>query len=109
MATVVVGQKLGGHYQILHQIGEGGFSVIFLAKDIQRSGNPKCVVKQFKAKATDPYTLWEARHLLENLEKHDQIPLLLAHFQESQEFYLVQKYIEGHDLSKELLLSKKAE
>ncbi|WP_331280966.1 serine/threonine-protein kinase [Fischerella sp. PCC 9605] len=114
MATVIVGQKLGGRYQILQQIGEGGFSVTFLAEDIQRPGNPKCVVKQFKPKATDPYTLQEARRLfnqeaeiLENLGKHDQIPRLLAHFEENQEFYLVQEYIEGHDLSKELLPSKK--
>jgi serine/threonine-protein kinase len=114
MATVIVGQKLGGRYQILDQIGKGGFGVTFLAEDIQRPGNPKCVVKQLKPMVTDPHTLREARRLfnqeaeiLENLGKHEQIPRLLAHFEENQEFYLVQEYIEGHDLSKELLLGKK--
>lgn len=105
---------LGGRYQILEQIGKGGFSVTFLAQDIQRPGHPKCVVKQFKPMATDPYTLqvgktWFDREaaVLEELGNHDQIPRLLAHFEENQEFYLVQEYIEGHDLNAELPLGTK--
>lgn len=106
-------QKLGGRYQILKYLGEGTFGVTFVAEDMQRPRNPKCVVKQFKPKATDPYTLREAQRLfdqeaemLETLGKHDQIPSLLAHLEENQEFYLVQEFIEGHDLSAELPLAK---
>jgi serine/threonine-protein kinase len=33
---------------------------------------------------------------------HDQIPKLFAHFAENQEFYLVQEYIKGHDLTHEI-------
>jgi serine/threonine-protein kinase len=102
-------QKLGGRYQILKYLGEGTFGVTFVAEDMQRPRNPKCVVKQFKPKATDPYTLGEAQRLfdqeaemLETLGKHDQIPSLLAHLEENHEFYLVQEFIEGHDLSAEL-------
>ncbi|MEI1375918.1 MULTISPECIES: serine/threonine-protein kinase [unclassified Nostoc] len=106
--------KLGGRYQILEQIGQGGFGVTFLAEDTQRPGNPKCVVKQFQPIFTNPDTLQSAKRffnseavILEKLGNHDQIPRLLAHFEEDQEFYLVQEYIEGHDLSKELLPGKK--
>ncbi|MCV3216849.1 protein kinase [Plectonema radiosum NIES-515] len=113
MVTVMLGQKLGGRYQILKYLGEGTFGVTFVAEDMQRPRNPKCVVKQFKAKAIDPYTLREAQRLfdqeaemLETLGKHDQIPSLLAHLDENQEFYLVQEFIEGHDLSAELPLGK---
>ncbi|MGI2905729.1 protein kinase domain-containing protein [Tolypothrix sp. VBCCA 56010] len=105
----MLGQKLGGRYQIIQHLGQGAFGVTFVAEDMQRPRNPKCVVKQFKPKATDPHTLGEARRLfdqeaemLETLGKHDQIPCLLAHFEENQEFYLVQEFIEGHDLSEEL-------
>ncbi|MBL1203724.1 MAG: serine/threonine protein kinase, partial [Nostoc sp. GBBB01] len=110
----MMGQKLDGRYQILQQIGKGGFGVTFLAEDMQRPRNPKCVVKQFKPMSTDPYSLREAKRLfekeaeiLETLGNHNKIPRLLAHFEEDQEFYLVQEYIEGHDLSKELLPGKK--
>ncbi|MDF5712150.1 MAG: protein kinase [Nostoc sp. S4] len=106
--------KLGGRYQILEQIGKGGFGVTFLAEDTQRPGNPKCVVKQFQPILTNPDTLHEAKRffnseavILETLGNHERIPRLLAHFEENQEFYLVQEYIEGHDLSKELLPAKK--
>jgi serine/threonine-protein kinase len=109
----MLGQTIGGRYRIIRQIGKGGFGVTFLAEDIQRPGNPHCVVKQLKPMATDPYTLRAGKILFEreaevqeNLGNHDQIPRLLAHFEENQEFYLVQEYIEGHDLSQEVLLGK---
>jgi len=40
---------------------------------------------------------------LEKLGRHDQIPQLLAYFQEDKEFYLVQEFIQGHSLRDELL------
>lgn len=106
-------QKLGGRYQILNYLGQGSFGVTFVAEDTQQPGYPKCVVKQLKPKATDPYTLSEAQRLfdqeaemLQTLGKHDQIPRLLAHLEENQEFYLVQEFIEGHDLTVELPVGK---
>ncbi len=114
MVTLMLGQKLSGRYQILEYLAKGAFGVTFVAEDMQRPGNPKCVVKQFEPMATDPYTLREARRLfdqeaemLEKLGNHNQIPCLLAHIEENQEFYLVQEFIEGHDLSAELLPGKK--
>ncbi|MBD2436609.1 serine/threonine-protein kinase [Nostoc sp. FACHB-110] len=105
----MLGQTVGGRYQILTQLGRGGFGTTFIAQDMQRPGNPKCVVKQFKPLANDPYTLNAAKRFfdleaatLEMLGKHDQIPQLLAHFAENAEFYLVQEFIPGHDLNAEL-------
>ena len=107
------GQMLGGRYQIIKHIGQGGFGVTFLAVDMQRVRNPQCIVKQLKPRASDPYTLREAKRLfdqeaqtLEELGNHDQIPRWLAHFEENKEFYLVQEYIEGHDLNQEVLPGK---
>jgi len=37
------------------------------------------------------------------LGNHDRIPRLFAYFEENQEFYLVQEFIEGHDLSQEII------
>ncbi len=102
-------QTVGERYQILTQLGQGGFGTTFLAQDIQGSGNQQCVVKHFKPLSTDAHTLQEAKRLfaqealiLKTLGKHNQIPQLLAHFEENQEFYLVQEYIPGHDLTKEI-------
>ncbi|MBO3458819.1 protein kinase [Aetokthonos hydrillicola Thurmond2011] len=100
---------LGNRYQIITQLGRGGFGTTFIAIDTQRPGNPRCVVKQFKPLATDPFTLQVAKRLfdqeaeiLETLGKHDQIPQLLAYFEENQEFYLIQEFVEGEDLTQEL-------
>ncbi len=110
MVTYTIGQILGGRYQILEKLGQGTFGITFKAIDIGRPGNPVCVVKQFKPTSTDPFTLDVGRKLFireaEKLEKvghHAQIPQLLAYFQDKQEFYLVQEYIAGHDLSRELV------
>ncbi|MDJ0798768.1 MAG: serine/threonine-protein kinase [Calothrix sp. MO_167.B12] len=105
----MLGKTLGGRYKIFQQIGEGGFGVTFLAEDIQRPGNPVCVVKLFRPQTNDSHTLTAGKILfnreaetLERLGIHDQIPRLLAHLQEDRQFYLVQEFIEGYDISQEL-------
>ncbi|WP_246844391.1 serine/threonine-protein kinase, partial [Hydrocoleum sp. CS-953] len=49
----------------------------------------------------------EAETLYKLGKDSDQIPKLFAHFQEGTEFYLVQEYIEGQDISQELTPGKK--
>jgi serine/threonine protein kinase len=107
--NLLVGQALGGRYQIISELGQGGFGTTFLAEDLHLPGNYRCVVKQLKPQATDPATLQAARRLfdteakvLHELGKHPQIPQLFAYFEENREFYLVQEFIPGEELSQEI-------
>ncbi|OBQ10015.1 serine/threonine-protein kinase [Anabaena sp. AL09] len=110
----MIGTIIDKRYHIIQNLGQGGFGTTFLAKDTKRPGNPLCVVKQFTPASTDPATLIILKRLfeqeavtLEMLGKHDQIPQLLAHIEEYQEFYIVQEYIKGNDLSDELISGQK--
>jgi len=110
----MIGTIIDKRYHIIQSLGKGGFGTTFLAKDTKRPGNPLCVVKQFTPASTDPATLTILKRLfdqeavtLEMLGKHDQIPQLLAHIEEYQKFYIVQEYIEGNDLSDELISGQK--
>ncbi|MBW4497113.1 MAG: SUMF1/EgtB/PvdO family nonheme iron enzyme [Oscillatoria princeps RMCB-10] len=105
----MLGRTLKRHYKIVKYLGGGGFGQTFLASDTQLPDNPVCVVKQLKPQSNDPSTLKIARRLfntearvLQKLGEHDQIPSLLAHFEENQEFYLVQQFIEGDSLCEEI-------
>ena len=109
-----LGQTIGGRYEILTLLGQGGFGTTFIAHDRHLPGNNQCVVKQLKPQSTDPLTLETARRLfdteakvLHQLGSHEQIPQLFAYFEENQEFYLVQELIEGNDLSQEIIPGKK--
>jgi CHASE2 domain-containing sensor protein len=118
-SNYVTGQPLNnnallkGRYQITDRLGGGGFGKTYLAQDTQRPRNPLCVVKQMSPARRDPEYLKIATRLfnneasiLETLGKHQQIPQLLAFFEQNQEFYLIQEYIEGHTLTKELTPGK---
>lgn len=110
----MLGNILVGRYQIISHLGGGGFGETFVAFDTQLPGKPQCVVKKLQPQSKDPITLQTARRLFDTeaqvlykLGIHGHIPLLLAYFEENQEFYLVQEFITGHDLSQELEPGKK--
>lgn len=109
----MLGNTLVGRYQIISHLGGGGFGETFVACDTHLPGSPQCVVKKLKPQANDPDTLQTARRLFDTeaqvlyqLGTHDCIPQLLAYFEENQEFYLVQEFIEGDDLSQEIIPGK---
>ncbi|MEG4576425.1 tetratricopeptide repeat protein [Microcoleus sp. N3A4] len=98
---------LGGRYKIIRRLGGGGFGQAYLAVDTQLPGTPQCVVKQLKPQTADLATARrlfdrEATTLHKLGQGHDQIPRLFAHFEEKEEFYLVEDYYEGETLGEEL-------
>ena len=107
----MLGKLLQGRYKIVQFLNTGGFGQTYLAQDTRRIGRPTCVVKHLKPTSKHPDSLQILRRLftreaeaLKKLGNHDQVPQLLAHFEDNQEFYLVQEFIKGHPLSAELQL-----
>ncbi|OUL19315.1 Ycf66 family protein [Nostoc sp. 106C] len=109
----MLGKLLDGRYKVIQVLSAGGFGETYIVEDTRRPGNPKCVLKLLKPATSDPNYLQIARRLfnseaeiLEQLGNHDQIPRLLAYFEENEEFCLVQELIVGHPLSAEMQLGK---
>jgi eukaryotic-like serine/threonine-protein kinase len=109
----MIGQLLGGHYQIIKPLGRGGLAETFLAIDLHLPDRPHRVVKELKPQSNHPLVLETAKTLFEReaqvlykLGIHDQIPALYAHFEEGEQFFLVEEYVPGYDLSHELTPGK---
>ncbi|MBE9013020.1 ABC transporter substrate-binding protein [Pseudanabaenaceae cyanobacterium LEGE 13415] len=105
----MLGRLLDARYKIIQALGSGGFGQTYIAEDTRRPGNPRCVLKHLSFSCDDEAILRQVRRMfyaeadtLEKLGQHDQIPQLLAYFEENNEFYLVQEFIQGHPLSDEL-------
>jgi CHASE2 domain-containing sensor protein len=105
----MLGTLLKGRYKIIRVLGAGGFGQTYVAEDVQQPDQSVCVVKHLKPSSQDTAFLQVARRLfdtevetLRRLGTHDQIPGLLAFFEDNQEFYFVQDFIEGCPLSEEL-------
>lgn len=109
--SLLIGEKLRDRYKISSYLGGGGFADTYLANDLDLPGQPPCVVKHLKLKYPNPdrtiiaQRLFnrEAEYLYQLGNEHRQIPRLFAHFCEKGEFYLVQEYIDGYDLTKEII------
>jgi len=100
---------LKDRYRAIKLIGQGGFGRIFLAIDEDKPSKPSCVIKQFYPQAQGTNTLQKAAELfeqeavrLDDLGKHPQIPELLAHCTQDGQQYLVQEFIDGQNLAREL-------
>ncbi len=106
----MIGELVGARYKVINVLGSGGFGHTYIAEDTQRPGNPRCVLKHLTFNSQDLQVLQQVRRLfqaeaetLERLGMHDQIPRLLAYFEEHKQFYLVQEFIEGRPLNNELV------
>lgn len=103
-------QLLENRYQILQELGQGGFGETFLAEDHHMPSHRRCVIKQLKPVTNDPavYQVVKERFqreavILERMgEGNRQIPSLYAYFTEGGQFYLVQEWIEGETLSQRI-------
>ena len=96
-------------YRIFRTLGRGGFGVTFLARDMALPSSPLCVIKLLCPKVSHPMALQRAcqrfereAKILSQLGSHAQIPRLLDYFQVNGEFYLVQEYIKGRTLAREV-------
>ncbi|MBW4599441.1 MAG: protein kinase [Calothrix sp. FI2-JRJ7] len=108
------GQILRNRYKIIKPLGSGGFGVTYLAEDLDLPDHPLCVVKNLRQSQSQEelqayinFFNKEAKALYRLGKEHSQIPQLFAHFQEGGQFYLVQEYIDGHDLSQEIFYGNK--
>jgi eukaryotic-like serine/threonine-protein kinase len=108
------GTILRNHYKIIKILGSGGFGDTYLALDLDLPNQPQCVVKHLKPNS-DPAVLQIVRRLFDSEAQvlyrlgndSDQIPRLFAHFEEQGEFYLVQEFVDGVDLSQEIIPGKR--
>ncbi|HAN45075.1 MAG TPA: serine/threonine protein kinase [Cyanobacteria bacterium UBA8156] len=104
------GSKLAlkDRYLVSRPLGKGGFGATFLAVNSTLPGQPPCVIKQLRPNSQAPTILKMARELFEReaftlgkIGNHPQIPQLLDYFEEGDNFYLIQEYVEGETLKQE--------
>ena len=101
--------KLRDRYRVSQALAHGGFGATFLAQDEGLPGEPVCVIKQLRPSVNDPKVFQMARDLFEREAKtlgrignHPQVPRLLDYFEEDNQFYLVQEYVNGPTLQQEV-------
>jgi serine/threonine protein kinase len=110
MSKILIGKNLNGRYRVISALGTGGFGTTYLAEDQNRPGQPRCVVKQLQLNSDNAQLVNVTRRLfnteaetLQKISHHEQIPELLASFEEEGQFFLVQEFIPGPSLLTEIL------
>jgi serine/threonine protein kinase len=99
--------KIGDRYRALKIRGQGGFGRAFIGVDEALPSQPHCVIKQFfpadLSSAVKAAELFQQEAIrLDDLGKHPQIPTLFANLEHDNRQYLIQEFVDGDDLLKEL-------
>lgn len=102
-------QLLGERYQPLKILKSSAFGKTYLATDTQKRDRPQCIIKQLQYPDTSPKSCKLLQILLEkkaealiDIANHPQIPRLLDYFPTRKYFYLVEEFIPGSSLEKEI-------
>lgn len=106
------GDVIGGQYKIIKELGRG-CNQTYLAEDKNNSSR-QIVVKEIIPLSNDSAILQETQYrfeieaqVLKRLGTHSQIPELFNSFETQGKFYLIQEFIEGDTLSKELTIGNR--
>jgi tRNA A-37 threonylcarbamoyl transferase component Bud32 len=101
--TSGLGRELGGRYQLIQLLGQGGAGAVFLAKDAQLFDRPVAVkelIEQFATEDERREAIARFTHEAQMLVqlRHPNLPDVHSYFAEHGRQYLVMEYIEGHTL-----------
>lgn len=116
LESIMLGQLIDKRYKIakvIDRINTNGLGQTYLANDTRRPGQPACVVKEIylgnqdTAKQQHLFTLFRDKaEILDELSQTEKIPKLLAYFLEKKKLYLVEDFIVGEPLTKELIAGR---
>lgn len=97
-----IGQVLDGKYRILSEIGRGGMSVVYLARNDKV--NVMWAVKEIRDDGSNDYNVIidGMRREIETLKhvKHPKIPKIIEVYDRNDSFVIVMDYIEGSSLDR---------
>ena len=103
---------VGGRYLITQYINGNEGIQTYLADNLHRQYQSPCSVKQIElpvrgdSKIKVERRFAEELSILQRIGYHEQIPQLWDHFEENDEFYLVQEYIRGDSLARKIAQQK---
>ncbi|MGH2506974.1 MAG: protein kinase domain-containing protein, partial [Ktedonobacteraceae bacterium] len=102
--NLLPGTLLFGRYQVRREIGRGGFSVVYLAEDLQMQRG-LVAIKRIHLRTLTPRQIIDATEtcnreikLLSFLEAVDGVPKLYESFNDTENWYLMMEYIPGQTL-----------
>lgn len=99
-----MGELVNGRYRILHKVGQGGMSAVYLALD-ERAGGQWAVKEVRRAGVSDSRAVEQGMIAEKNILKrlnHTNLPHIVDVIENEERFLIVMDYIQGHSL-KELL------
>ncbi|MWV42272.1 protein kinase [Paenibacillus sp. HJL G12] len=99
-SKLLIGLTIGGRYEIIRKIGEGGMSHVYLAEDLKLPGK-LWAVKESVSQPNDYNSIRDEAQLLISLS-HARLPRIVDFFPPDSEgyTYLVMDYIQGITLEK---------
>ncbi|NJN85676.1 MAG: protein kinase [Leptolyngbyaceae cyanobacterium SL_7_1] len=98
--------RLGDRYGAFNGLGTGVSSRTYLGLDLRNPFDSRCIIKGFVyGDSSAEAEMEEFRRevvQLDAVSQHPQLPNLFAYFERGRQQYLVQEFVDGHNLAQQL-------
>jgi len=104
----LIGRIVDRRYEIIEEIGRGGFAIVYRARDLRLSDAPVTIkyLRPEQAENANVLSMFKAEVQLSSRLRHNNVQQIRDQLQEGDDHFIILEYVEGADFRKVIMRAR---